>query len=94
MLGCPLMIISNQIISKRSGTERTLSSNEKIILFASLAQIIGLFIMILVMYLTGIKVGTYDIWNSIYICSIVLVNLIMIIALFIMIKKEKNNSLN
>lgn len=88
ILGCPLMIISNQIISRKSGSERIITPNEKIILLAGLVEIIGLTILISTMYSSNTLVGTYDIWNSIYIYSVILVNAILLVALIAMIVNE------
>ena len=85
ILGCPLMIISNQILSRRSGTERTITPNEWVILAAAAAEIISLAIMIPTMYAKGITIWTYDSWNTIYLSAIMLINCILFLSLLAML---------
>ena len=89
VLGCPLMILSNQIISRRSGSDREVTTNEKIILASALAEIAGLGILIVTMCAKGFTVGVYDTWNSIYLFALVLINTIMLAALVTMVIAEK-----
>lgn len=91
ILGYPLMIISNQIISRRSGTDRTLTINEKIVLAANAIEIIGLLVLTVIMYNNNATLGSYDIWNSIYLCSIVLINCILLLTLLVMVFLKKNS---
>ena len=88
ILGCPLMIISNQIISRRSGTERTVTPNEKIIIAAAAVEAIALIVMIPVAYANGATLGTYDIWNSIYYYALMIINCIFALTLIVMIIAE------
>ena len=92
MLGCPLMIISNQIISRRSGTKRTVSVNEKIIIAAAIAQIVSVTAIIISMYKSGTHIGTYDIWNSIYIYCVIAINVIMLLSLAVMLVYGKKSA--
>lgn len=92
ILGCPLMILSNQIISRRSGSDRVITPNEKVMLFAGVTEIIGLVLLITTMYSSNTLVGTYDVWNSIYICAIILINLILLCALIVMIVLENKRT--
>ena len=93
ILGCPLMIVSNQIISRRSGTDRTVTPNEKIILAAAAAEAVCLIILIVTMYTNGTTVGTYDTWNSIYLDAIVWINFILFMTLIAMIAAQKRREM-
>ena len=84
LLGCPLMILSNQIISRRSGTDRTVTDNEKIILVTAALEIVGLAVLIPTAYAGGQTAGLYDIWNTIYLYAVVMLNAMMLISLFFM----------
>ena len=89
VLGCPLMVISNQIISRRAGTDRTLTRNEIIILITAVVQVLVLTAVTVIVYTQGKTVGTYDIWNTIYIIGTVLVGVTMPISLGCMAFCEK-----
>ena len=84
MLGCPLMVLSNQIISRRAGSDRSLTKNEIIILITALVQVLIMVNVVIVVYTMGKKVGTYDVWNTIYIIGTVLINISMLISLVCM----------
>lgn len=81
VLGCPLMVISNQIISRRAGTDRVLTRNEIIILITAAVQAILLVATAIMVYAGGKTVGTYDIWNTVYIIGIALISVTMPISL-------------
>ena len=81
ILGCPLMVISNQIISRRAGTERILTRNELIIVITAIVQILGMVAVTLTVYTGGRTIGTYDIWNTVYVIGLVLINATMLISL-------------
>ena len=81
VLGCPLMVISNQIISRRAGTERILTRNEIIIIITAVAQAILLAGVAVTVYVGEKTVGTYDIWNTVYIVGIVLISATMPLSL-------------
>ena len=94
VLGCPLMVISNQIISRRAGTDRTLTQNEIIILITAAVQAVLLAGVAVTVYAGGKTVGTYDIWNTIYVIGIVLISITMplslgCMALFGKLRKHK-----
>lgn len=81
ILGCPLMVISNQIISRRSGTERILSRNEIIIIITAVIEVLTVTAVGLIVYSSKNTIKTYDIWNTIYLYSLVTNNLIMLLSL-------------
>lgn len=85
MFGCPLMVLANQIISRKKGADRTLTTNEKIIIGTSIVEIIALVLLIVIMYTTGKAKGTYDIWNVIYYYILILIAFLFIVSLIIMI---------
>lgn len=89
MFGCPLMIVVNQIISREKGHDRTVSTNEKIIIAAAIVEVIALFILIFKMYTNAKMKGTYEIWNTIYNYIIMLIIFIFIITLIVMIVFEQ-----
>ena len=96
ILGCPLMIISNQIFSRRSGTERTVTFNERVIIGAAVAEIVSLSFLVPVMHRKGVTLWTYDTWNSIYIAAVVVINCILLASLIVMLvnrrsEREENN---
>ena len=81
ILGCPLMVLSNQIISRRAGSDRTLTRNEIIILRTALLQVLIMATVVVVIYTSGTTVGTYDVWNTVYIIGLILINISMLISL-------------
>ena len=81
ILGCPLMVLSNQIISRRAGSDRTLTRNEIIILRTALLQVLIMAAVVVVIYTSGTTVGTYDVWNTVYIIGLILINISMLISL-------------
>lgn len=89
VLGYPMMIIANQIISRHRGYDRTLTSNEEIIIITALVEIVLTAIVVVFSYSNNITLGTYDIWNSIYFYLLILINVILIITFNIMLIKEK-----
>ena len=84
ILGCPLMVASNQIISRRAGTERILTRNERIILITAIVQILLLVIVGATVYSGGRTLGTYDIWNTIYVIGLIVINGSMLLSLVCM----------
>ena len=93
LFGCPLMIASNQYLSRRAGTKRILSKNEKIILLASSIEFIGLLFMI-TLGLAGDFADPTDMWNAIYTRSAVLINFVIfaaLIAMFIINEPDENH---
>lgn len=89
ILGCPLMVISNQIISRHSGTKRVITSEERIIIITAIAQIIVMTGVMAIIYSSDKTIGTYSIWNSIYIIELVFINLSMLISLAFMMRFRK-----
>ena len=81
VLGCPLMVASNQIISRRAGTDRVLTRNELIIILTTAVQVILLAGAAATVYAGGRTLGTYDIWNTIYIAGVVLIGITMPVSL-------------
>ena len=92
VLGCPLMVISNQIISRRAGTDRTLTRNEIIILITAAVQIVLIILTAVTVYAGDKTIGTYDIWNTIYIIGSVLIGITMPISLGCMALFERNKN--
>ena len=85
ILGCPLMVISNQIISRRAGTDRILTRNEIIIIITAIVQVILMAGVAITVYTGGKTIGTYDIWNTIYVIGVILINATMLISLGCMV---------
>ena len=81
ILGCPLMVASNQIISRRAGTERELTRNELIILITAAVQVLLMIGVAVTVYAGGTTIGTYDIWNTIYMIGVLLINATMLLSL-------------
>lgn len=90
LLGCPLMVLSNQIISRCSGTDRKLTRNEIIILITALVQVLIMTCIVVAIYSSGKTLGTYDIWNTIYIIATIFINISMLISLICMVILGKN----
>ena len=81
ILGCPFMVISNQIISRNAGTARILSRNEKVILITAAVQILLTAGVAEGVYRGGRTIGTYDIWNTIYLILLPVIAATMLISL-------------
>ena len=81
ILGCPLMVLSNQIISRRAGTSRILTRNERIIILTAVAQVVIMAAVTLFVYAGSRTIGTYDIWNTIYIIGLLIINASMLVSL-------------
>lgn len=81
VLGCPLMVISNQIISRRAGTDRTLTKNEIVILITAAVQAVLVACTAITVYAGGRAVGTYDIWNTVYIIGTALIGVTLPLSL-------------
>lgn len=94
ILGCPFLVLTNQFFSRRSGTERIFTPNERIILFTSAVEIEALAIMIPVVYYKNSTIGTYDVWNTIYFYTVIMINIIMILSLASMPLINKTKLLN
>ena len=90
VLGCPLMVASNQIISRRAGTERVLTRNEIIILITAAVQAVLMAGTAVYVYQAGKTIGTYDIWNTIFIVGAILINATMLLSLACMAFFGKN----
>ena len=89
VLGCPLMILSNQILSRRAGTDRTLTRNEIILMITAAVQLLLLIGVAVTVYTGGRTIGTYDIWNTIYVVGFVLISITMPISLICMVLFRK-----
>lgn len=85
MLLCvPLMILANIIVSGiGKDNYRKLSANELIIIFTSLAEFVGIGVITYGIYAAYSKVGgdTYEVWNNIFIYSVIYVNAMILVAL-------------
>ena len=85
MLLCvPLMIFANIIVSGiGKEVRRKLSANEIIIIFTSIAEFVGIGVITYGIYTVYSKVGgdTYNIWNNIFIYSVIYVNCMILVAL-------------
>ncbi|GEM_PF-3859350 len=90
LLGSPLMILLNVFMSRQAGTNRKLFFNEKILLIGSVAEIVIVSIIILCVY--G-KMGggeNFEIWNTIFIYSVIAVNgFIALMLAFITFAEKK-----
>ena len=84
ILGCPLMVASNQIISRRAGTERILTRNEHIIIITAIVQVLLMTIVGITVYAGGKTLGTYDIWNTIYMIGLIVIHASMLLSLVCM----------
>lgn len=87
LLGCPAMIVSNKIISRKP-----VAVNEKIIILSDVVIAVGLAILIPCVYKSGKTIGTYDIWNTIFFDGMFLIALFMILSLIAMIIVEKKHN--
>lgn len=85
ILGCPLMVAANQIISRHAGSERVLTQNEIIILITAGVQVLLMIVTAVTVYTEGRTIGTYDIWNTIYIVGSVLIGITMLLSLACMV---------
>lgn len=84
ILGCPLMVLSNQIISRRAGTERIVTRNEAVILVTAAVQVLLMTVTTVIVYTGGKTIGTYDIWNTVFIIGVLLINATMLLSLVCM----------
>lgn len=92
ILGCPLMVAANQILSRRSGTERILSKNEIIILITAAVQLLLMLVTTVTIYKRGQTIATYDIWNTIYVIGSITIAVTMPLSLCCMVYFEKRKS--
>lgn len=90
ILGCPLMVAANRIISRYFGTERRLTRNEVIILITAGVQVLLMIVTTVTVYTGGRTIGTYDIWNTIYIVGSVLISITMMLSFGCMMFFEKS----
>lgn len=84
ILGCPFMVASNQIISRRSGTSRILTRNEVIILITAAVQVVAMTVLVIAIQNSGKTIGTYDTWNTIYFLALAINYPIMLLSLVCM----------
>lgn len=90
IIGCPSMIIANIIISKKKNEPmRKLSVNELAIIFSTLLILVGTFIIGYSIYATNSIIGTYDIWNSIYLKTALFVNIVLVLEIIFIALVEK-----
>lgn len=80
----PILILMNIIVSG-SGKEKTrkLGLTEKIIISSSLLKFIGIFFIIVFTFNSGIIGDTYEMWNKVYIDSILFVNLLSALTIIV-----------
>lgn len=91
LIGGPAMILANLIISKKKGEPiRRLSINEIIILLSIVVAIIGSVIIGINIYNNPELIGTYDVWNTIYLKAALFVNIVIVVSIIVMtfIKKK------
>ena len=91
VLGCPLMVLTNVIISRRAGNRRRLSAEEIIILITALIQAVMMVNVAVSTYKSGMTLGTYDIWNTIYLIELVFINITMLISILCMVLYNRRN---
>ena len=89
VLGCPLMILSNQIMARRSGNDRRLFPSEKLILADGIAELLIIGIVIAAVYARYPDLGVNELWNMIYIDATVIIIASMAVTLFLMILFER-----
>lgn len=92
ILGCPLMIASNIIISAhRNNKIRSLSLNEIIILFTNVVELVGMIIIGFAVYKTNANVDSsvYNVWNTIYTYSTLYINIMMVASFILMLIIER-----
>lgn len=84
ILGCPLMIFANIIVSSRNKEKmRHLSPNELIIIYTCLIELIGVGVITYGSYTTyaSLPATTYEIWNQIFIYAAIFINVVLLITL-------------
>lgn len=95
LLGFPLMILANIVISGSDKTNfRKPGINEKIIMYSSFIEFIGIAIIVFGFYSLNINnnLEVYNIWNKIFIYSVIYVNIIVLITI-IMLKTIESRTI-
>ena len=96
LLGFPLMICANIVISGiDKERNRKLTTNEHVIIFTSIAEFVGIGVITYATYsiYAGSGAGTYDVWNNIFIYSVIYVNLLIVCTIVVLnfIKNAKKS---
>lgn len=97
LLGFPLMICANIVISGiGKEVHRKLSKSEYAIIFSSVIEFVGIAIITYKTYSSyaGVSVETYDVWNNIFIYSVVFVNIMIVLTIVVLhvLDKKKGNA--
>lgn len=87
ILGCPLMILINVMMSYN---KRNLFDPEKIIIVSALIETILFILIIIYVYSRTNSEAIYDIWNKVYIYSAIIINLFLIFVYIVVRIVEKN----
>jgi len=90
ILGCPSMIVSNQIISRLRGSDRTLSLDEKIMLFTTAVELVMLAAIIAFMYQIMPDADVHDLWNHVFFAGVAAILTFTLFALVVMALVEKD----
>ena len=89
VLGCPAMVLMNKMFRKR---KKNYSASEKLILLSGILEILIVAAVIICVYSTSATTENYNIWNRIFLISVVAVNTVMFIMFLIMIIVEKKQN--
>ena len=89
ILGCPMMIAANQIISRIRHRDRTLSLDEKIILFTTAVELVILGVIIAFMYQIMPDAAVNDLWNHVFFAGVAAIITFTLFALGVMAMTEK-----
>lgn len=97
LLGFPLMICANIVISGiGKEVHRKLSKSEYAIIFSSVIEFVGIAIITYKTYSSyaGVSVETYDVWNNIFIYSVVFVNIMIVLTIVVLhiLNRKKGNA--
>ena len=86
----PIMILANLIISGIGKEKiRTTFASEKVMLFSSLLNVIGIIVVALYEYYGTAGTTNYEIWNSIYLKSMAYVDCICLLTLLVLLYIER-----
>ena len=87
LLGFPLMIFANITISGYGKDKtRKLSISEHVIIYSSIAEFVGIAVITFATYsiYSNIEATTYDLWNNIFIYSVIYVNIMIVLTILVL----------
>ena len=98
LLGFPLMIFANITISGYGKDKtRKLSISEHVIIYSSIAEFVGIAVITFATYsiYSNIEATTYDLWNNIFIYSVIYVNIMIVLTILVLgfIEKRQNKKI-